>query len=177
MRSRAARSLLIYLYRTKERPASNVAASIHSLKTKVTGKQDSNLSKLFYRGGQTKERARARSYFLETIHGRGDRTKHIKLAPGSAYAKTGLALRLRLRFSSRPCSEQAPVRGLLPRPLRLRYFAFGKIPVAEPKPASLQRKMSKLCLDIFLWQGRQDLNLRHPVLETGALPTELLPYE
>ena len=28
-----------------------------------------------------------------------------------------------------------------------------------------------------LWQGRQDLNLRHPVLETGALPTELLPYE
>jgi site-specific DNA recombinase len=25
------------------------------------------------------------------------------------------------------------------------------------------------------WQGRQDLNLRHPVLETGALPTELLP--
>ena len=27
-----------------------------------------------------------------------------------------------------------------------------------------------------LWQGRQDSNLRHPVLETGALPTELLPY-
>ena len=27
-----------------------------------------------------------------------------------------------------------------------------------------------------VWQGRQDLNLRHPVLETGALPTELLPY-
>ena len=26
-----------------------------------------------------------------------------------------------------------------------------------------------------LWQGRQDSNLRHPVLETGALPTELLP--
>lgn len=26
------------------------------------------------------------------------------------------------------------------------------------------------------WQGRQGLNLRHPVLETGALPTELLPY-
>ena len=28
---------------------------------------------------------------------------------------------------------------------------------------------------MLLWQGRQDLNLRHPVLETGALPTELLP--
>ncbi len=26
------------------------------------------------------------------------------------------------------------------------------------------------------WQGRQDLNLRHLVLETSALPTELLPY-
>ena len=28
---------------------------------------------------------------------------------------------------------------------------------------------------MLLWQGRQDSNLRHPVLETGALPTELLP--
>ena len=28
-----------------------------------------------------------------------------------------------------------------------------------------------------IWQGRQDLNLRHLVLETSALPTELLPYE
>ena len=26
------------------------------------------------------------------------------------------------------------------------------------------------------WQGRQDLNLQPPVLETGALPIELLPY-
>ena len=26
------------------------------------------------------------------------------------------------------------------------------------------------------WQGRQDSNLRPPVLETGALPTELHPY-
>ena len=26
------------------------------------------------------------------------------------------------------------------------------------------------------WQGRQDSNLRHRVLETRALPTELLPY-
>jgi hypothetical protein len=31
----------------------------------------------------------------------------------------------------------------------------------------------KLC---SIWQGRQDLNLRHSVLETDALPTELLPY-
>ena len=27
-----------------------------------------------------------------------------------------------------------------------------------------------------VWQGRQDLNLRHLVLETSALPTELRPY-
>ena len=26
------------------------------------------------------------------------------------------------------------------------------------------------------WQGRQDLNLQPPVLETGALPIELRPY-
>src|SRR4030088_1185535 len=28
----------------------------------------------------------------------------------------------------------------------------------------------------YPWQGRQDLNLRPSVLETDALPTELLPY-
>ena len=27
------------------------------------------------------------------------------------------------------------------------------------------------------WQGRQDLNSRHLVLETSALPTELHPYK
>ena len=27
-----------------------------------------------------------------------------------------------------------------------------------------------------VWQERQDLNLRHLVLETSALPTELLSY-
>ena len=28
----------------------------------------------------------------------------------------------------------------------------------------------------FLWQGQKDLNSRHAVLETAALPTELYPY-
>ena len=28
----------------------------------------------------------------------------------------------------------------------------------------------------IFWQGRQDLNSRHAVLETAALPTELRPY-
>ena len=27
----------------------------------------------------------------------------------------------------------------------------------------------------YIWQGRRDSNSRHPVLETGALPTELRP--
>src|SRR5450759_131324 len=27
-----------------------------------------------------------------------------------------------------------------------------------------------------IWQGRGDLNPQHPVLETGTLPIELLPY-
>ena len=29
----------------------------------------------------------------------------------------------------------------------------------------------------LLWQGQKDLNPRHAVLETAALPTELYPYE
>ena len=37
-------------------------------------------------------------------------------------------------------------------------------------------KLAAKQLTLAKWQGRQDLNLRHPVLETGALPTELLPY-
>ena len=28
----------------------------------------------------------------------------------------------------------------------------------------------------FFWQGQKDLNPRHAVLETAALPTELYPY-
>ena len=32
------------------------------------------------------------------------------------------------------------------------------------------------CLSGVKWQGRQDLNLQPPVLETGALPIELRPY-
>ena len=29
---------------------------------------------------------------------------------------------------------------------------------------------------VFDWQGQKDLNPRHAVLETAALPTELYPY-
>lgn len=31
------------------------------------------------------------------------------------------------------------------------------------------------CLSHFQWQGQKDLNPRHAVLETAALPTELYP--
>src|SRR5688572_1922017 len=34
---------------------------------------------------------------------------------------------------------------------------------------------SSLLLRKLSWQGQQGSNLRHPVLETGALPTELCP--
>ncbi len=36
--------------------------------------------------------------------------------------------------------------------------------------------LQPLRLMYLIWQGRRDLNSRHPVLETGALPTELRPY-
>ena len=29
---------------------------------------------------------------------------------------------------------------------------------------------------VLIWQGQKDLNPRHAVLETAALPTELYPY-
>lgn len=40
--------------------------------------------------------------------------------------------------------------------------------------AGKKKILSKNAKDYF-WQGRRDSNSRHPVLETGALPTELRP--
>ena len=37
-------------------------------------------------------------------------------------------------------------------------------------------ELMAFCAENRDWQGRQDLNLRHLVLETSALPTELRPY-
>ena len=39
-----------------------------------------------------------------------------------------------------------------------------------------QKNKGVLCTPLFFWQGQKDLNPRHPVLETGVLPTELYPY-
>ena len=43
------------------------------------------------------------------------------------------------------------------------------LPLIQKDTASAKRR---LCL----WQGQKDLNPRHAVLETAALPTELYPY-
>ena len=41
------------------------------------------------------------------------------------------------------------------------------------RPKKTQTAASNLS---FIWQGQKDLNPRHLVLETNALPTELYPY-
>ena len=38
-----------------------------------------------------------------------------------------------------------------------------------------QKKAPRFREGLLIWQGRRDSNSRHPVLETGALPTELRP--
>ena len=44
-------------------------------------------------------------------------------------------------------------------------------------PSALTAKQKKTPTGVFLfWQGQKDLNPRHAVLETAALPTELYPY-
>ena len=39
-----------------------------------------------------------------------------------------------------------------------------------------KRIAENLSFSTILWQGQKDLNPRHAVLETAALPTELYPY-
>ena len=45
------------------------------------------------------------------------------------------------------------------------------MPIARTKNA-----VSRVTAYCFGWQGQKDLNPRHSVLETDALPTELYPY-
>ena len=48
------------------------------------------------------------------------------------------------------------------------------VTIKKTKPInSLLKRIYRL----FLWQGQKDLNPRHAVLETAALPTELYPFE
>ena len=42
--------------------------------------------------------------------------------------------------------------------------------------SSPYRKKSRTSATLSFWQGQKDLNPRHVVLETTALPTELYPY-
>ena len=39
-----------------------------------------------------------------------------------------------------------------------------------------KKENSHLLMTVSFWQGQKDLNPRHAVLETAALPTELYPY-
>ena len=48
--------------------------------------------------------------------------------------------------------------------------------LAPPAPAKGKKKPTAQGGGPFLWQGQEDSNPRHPVLETGVLPTELYPY-
>ena len=51
----------------------------------------------------------------------------------------------------------------------------GKNELEDPEhDVQVKKILSKDAKDCF-WQGRRDSNSRHPVLETGALPTELRP--
>ena len=51
---------------------------------------------------------------------------------------------------------------------------------ALSSPSALCRQKNKqgiaFAIPCLFWQGQKDLNPRHPVLETGVLPTELYPY-
>ena len=48
--------------------------------------------------------------------------------------------------------------------------------VAESLCALTKNREVSICLPLYFWQGQKDLNPRHAVLETAALPTELYPY-
>ena len=53
---------------------------------------------------------------------------------------------------------------------------IGGLMSAERNEDKLQTKKNpSLSRRVSIWQGRRDSNSRHPVLETGALPTELRP--
>ena len=50
-------------------------------------------------------------------------------------------------------------------------FMLEKVLEKEQKNKAIYYEMA-----LYQWQGQKDLNPRHAVLETAALPTELYPY-
>ena len=46
----------------------------------------------------------------------------------------------------------------------------------SPKQKTAETSIITAASAVFIWQGQKDLNPRHMVLETIALPTELYPY-
>ena len=73
-------------------------------------------------------------------------------------------MRLRKLQAARLAAKQ----GKLKQPPAVLAYRF--------KSARQQNKIADKIAGNFIWQGRQDLNLRPSVLETDALPTELLPF-
>ena len=69
--------------------------------------------------------------------------------------------------SANPCS--------LPPPPAAVASVARHAPRAEEVRAALPNKKAHLSVCFFIWQGQKDLNPRHAVLETAALPTELYP--
>lgn len=72
------------------------------------------------------------------------------------------------------CSKHVSARSTSRMHQRLVSFAKAKSTSQNQACVANKTKGPHEGIHLF-WQGRQDLNLRHPVLETGALPTELLP--
>ena len=62
------------------------------------------------------------------------------------------------------------------RPRRRSGRAPGTLRVPRVHHISLCQARRRPCGRRLAWQGQKDLNPRHSVLETDALPTELYPY-
>lgn len=56
----------------------------------------------------------------------------------------------------------------------LLFAPKGQTPYLKIKICIFPRLAKPRCC--LIWQGKQDLNSRHSVLETDVLPTELFPY-
>ena len=77
-------------------------------------------------------------------------------------------------LSVAPCSKQASARDATPRTLRPRYFALQNLHRRTKIRASNQIK-SPANAGLFIWSGRQDLNLRPHGPKPRALPNCATP--
>ena len=77
------------------------------------------------------------------------------------------------------CENLARDAQMTPKKTTLHYIKRNKTEMksntAEKEKALEIPGFSQYFKDFCLWQGQEDSNPRHPVLETGVLPTELYP--